>query len=152
MNVNIQQVRHVYKSVHAGETYEQLIMCWWDIRMAFSSRCVYTNDLACDQVWYGSKNHLAIIEKVADDGVIFLWHFSKVSINDLFSLLNRENRQNLHIFNLWPVIYHTKKNSCANPTPETLSVEIYTSQHDYPKSTRFYFVAIDVSLTLSDYL
>ena len=24
-------------------------------------------------------------EKVADDGVIFLWHFSKVSINDLFS-------------------------------------------------------------------
>ncbi len=57
----------------------------------------------------------------------------------------RENRQNLHIFNLWPVIYHTKKNSCANPTPETLSVEIYTSQHDYPKSTRFYFVAIDVS-------
>ncbi len=26
-------------------------------------------------------------EKVADDGVIFLWHFSKVSINDLFSLI-----------------------------------------------------------------
>jgi hypothetical protein len=57
----------------------------------------------------------------------------------------RENRQNLHVFNLWPVIYHTKKNSCGNPTPETLSVEIYTSQHDYPKSTCFYFVAIDVS-------
>jgi hypothetical protein len=57
----------------------------------------------------------------------------------------RGNRQNLHIFNLWPVIYHTKKNSCANPTLETLSVKIYTSQHDYPKSTRFSFVAIDVS-------
>ena len=25
-------------------------------------------------------------EQVADDGVIFLWHFSKVSINDLISL------------------------------------------------------------------
>ncbi len=56
-----------------------------------------------------------------------------------------ENRQNLHIFNLWPVIYHTEKNSCANPTPETLSVEIYMSQHDYPKSKHFFFVAIDVS-------
>ncbi len=44
-----------------------------------------------------------------------------------------------------PLIYHTKKNSCGNPTPERLSVEIYTSQRDYPKSTRFYFVAIDVS-------
>ncbi len=33
------------------------------------------------------KSHLAINEKVADDGVIFLWHFSKVSINDLFSLI-----------------------------------------------------------------
>jgi hypothetical protein len=31
------------------------------------------------------KSHPAINEKVADDGVIFLWHFSKVSINDLFS-------------------------------------------------------------------
>ncbi len=56
-----------------------------------------------------------------------------------------ENRQNLHVFNFWPVIYHTEKNSCGNPTPERLSVEIYTSQRDYPKSTRFYFVAIDVS-------
>jgi hypothetical protein len=56
-----------------------------------------------------------------------------------------ENRQNLHVFNLWPVLYHTKKNSCGNPTLETLSVEIYTSQRDYPKSTCFYFVAIDVS-------
>jgi hypothetical protein len=28
-----------------------------------------------------------IYEQVADDGVIFLWHFSKVSINDLFSLI-----------------------------------------------------------------
>jgi hypothetical protein len=46
---------------------------------------------------------------------------------------------------LWPVIYHTEKNSCGNPTPEMLSVKIYTSQQDYPKSTRFYFVAIDVS-------
>ncbi len=59
--------------------------------------------------------------------------------------LEGENRQNLHVFNLWPVIYHTEKNSCANPTPETLSVEIYTSQRDYPKSTHFYFVAIDIS-------
>jgi hypothetical protein len=50
-----------------------------------------------------------------------------------------EDRQNLHVFNLWPVKYHTKKNSCANPTPERLSVEIYTSQQDYPKSTRFLF-------------
>ncbi len=33
------------------------------------------------------KSHLAINKNVADDGVIFLWHFSKVSINDLFSLL-----------------------------------------------------------------
>jgi hypothetical protein len=32
------------------------------------------------------KSHLAINEQVADDGVIFLGHFSKVSINDLFSL------------------------------------------------------------------
>ncbi len=40
----------------------------------------------------------------------------------------RENRQNLHVFNLRPVIYHTKKNSCGNPTPDTLSVEIYMSQ------------------------
>ncbi len=35
---------------------------------------------------------------------------------------NWKNRQNLHIFNLWPVIYHAEKNSCANHTPETLSV------------------------------
>jgi hypothetical protein len=27
---------------------------------------------------------------VANDGVIFLWHFSKVSINDLFSLVYLE--------------------------------------------------------------
>ncbi len=27
-----------------------------------------------------------INNKIPDDGVIFLWHFSKVSINDLFSL------------------------------------------------------------------
>ncbi len=57
----------------------------------------------------------------------------------------RENRQHLHVFNLRPVIYHTERNSCANPTPEMLSVEIYTSQQDYPKSTRFYFVAINIS-------
>jgi hypothetical protein len=57
----------------------------------------------------------------------------------------RKNRQNLHVFNLWPVIYHAKKNSCANPTPEMLSVEIYPSQHDHPKSTRFYFLAINKS-------
>jgi hypothetical protein len=63
----------------------------------------------------------------------------------VFMFLCWENRQNLHVFNLWPVIYHTKKNSCANPTPEMLSVEIYTSQHDYPKSTHFYFVAINIS-------
>ena len=31
------------------------------------------------------KNLGVTYEKVADDGVIFLWHFSKVSINDLFS-------------------------------------------------------------------
>ncbi len=61
-------------------------------------------------------------------------------INDL-----RENRQNLHVFNLWPVKYHTEKKSCANLTPKTLSVKIYTSQHNYPKSTRFYFVAINIS-------
>jgi hypothetical protein len=56
-----------------------------------------------------------------------------------------KNRQNLHVFNLWPVIYHTKKNSCGNPTPEMLSVKLYMSQQDYPKSTSFYFVAIDLS-------
>ncbi len=38
----------------------------------------------------------------------------------------RENRQNLHVLNLWPVKYHTKKYSCANPTPGLLAVEIYT--------------------------
>jgi hypothetical protein len=56
-----------------------------------------------------------------------------------------ENRRNLQVFNLWPVIYHAKKNSCAKRTPETLSVEKYMSQRNYPKSTHFYFVAIDVS-------
>ncbi len=55
---------------------------------------------------------------------------------------SRENRQNLHIFNLWPVKYHTEKNSCANPTTRMLAVDIYMSQRDYPKSTCFYFVAI----------
>ncbi len=57
----------------------------------------------------------------------------------------KEIRQNLHMFNLWPVIYHTQKNSCGNPTPEMLSVNIYMSQQDYPKPTRFYFVAINIS-------
>ncbi len=63
----------------------------------------------------------------------------------LVMLTNRENRQNLHVFNLWPVKYHTEKNSCANPTPGTLSVELYTSQQDYPKSAHFYFAAIYIS-------
>jgi hypothetical protein len=63
---------------------------------------------------------------------------SLVFNRDMFLNIPWENRQNLHVFNLWPVIHHTEKNSCANPTPETLSVEIYTSQHDYPKSTHFY--------------
>jgi hypothetical protein len=36
----------------------------------------------------------------------------------------------------------TPKNRCANPTPGMLAVKIYMSQRDYPKSTRFYFVAI----------
>jgi hypothetical protein len=69
--------------------------------------------------------------------------FVKNTISSKIKL--RENRQNLQVFNLWPVIYHTEKNSCGNPTPETLSVEIYTSRQNYPKSTHFYFVAIDVS-------
>ncbi len=42
--------------------------------------------------------------------------------------LIRENRQNIHVFNLSPVKSHTKKNSCPNPTPGLLAVEIYSSQ------------------------
>ena len=37
----------------------------------------------------------------------------------------RENRQNLHTFNLWPVEYHTGKNSCPNLKPVLLYIEIY---------------------------
>jgi hypothetical protein len=37
------------------------------------------------------------------------------------------------------------KNSCANPTLGMLAVKIYTSQQDYPKSTRFCFVAVYIS-------
>jgi hypothetical protein len=54
----------------------------------------------------------------------------------------RENSRNLHVINLWPVKYHTEKKCCANPTPGTLAVKIYMSKRDYPKSTRFYFVAV----------
>jgi hypothetical protein len=86
------------------------------------------------EVWYQEQ------KKCSD------WNtFPKVFPRLNFFMQKRENRQNLHVFNLWPVIYHTKKNSCWNPTLETLSVKIYTSQQDYPKSTCFYFVAIDVS-------
>jgi hypothetical protein len=76
---------------------------------------------------------------------VFFFTFSVNNKTDYTTIKYWENRQNLHVFNLWPVIYHTKKNSCANPTPETLPVVIYRSQHDYSKSTHFYFVAIDVS-------
>ncbi len=99
--------------------------------------------------WYGCWAIKALVEAEVNDG--FTLSFQGIAVPLIIarplgvSILLRENRQNLHVFNLWPVIYHTKKNSCANPTPETLSVEIYTSQHDYPKSTRFYFVAIGVS-------
>ncbi len=46
--------------------------------------CIYERPGAQPGVIRIEKSHLAINEKVADDGVIFLWHFSKVSINDLF--------------------------------------------------------------------
>jgi hypothetical protein len=47
--------------------------------------CIYKWPGARPGVIRIKKSHLAINEKVADDGVMFLWHFSKVSINDLFS-------------------------------------------------------------------
>ncbi len=68
-----------------------------------------------------------------------------LSLNNKGMYNHGENRQNLHVLNLWPVKYHTKKNNCANPTPRTLSVEIYMSQQDYLKSACFYFVAIYIS-------
>jgi hypothetical protein len=52
---------------------------------------------------------------------------TKQQYNITLMILFRENRQNLHVFNLWPVKYHTKKNSCANPTPGMLAVKIYVS-------------------------
>ncbi len=45
--------------------------------------CIYEWPGAQPGVIRIKKSHPAINEKVADDGVIFLWHFSKVSINDL---------------------------------------------------------------------
>jgi hypothetical protein len=98
--------------------------------------------------WQGltnEKNDDMTVQGTYNYGNVSRWA-RKLPRNDIFNLKNTwENRQNLHVFNLWPVIYHTHKNSCANPTPETLSVEIYTSQQYYPKSTRFYFVAINIS-------
>jgi hypothetical protein len=73
------------------------------------------------------------------------WKEQSIIIAACNSSFFGEKRQNLHVFNLWPVTYHTEKNSCGNPTPETLSVEICTSQQDYPRSTHFYFVAINIS-------
>ncbi len=49
-------------------------------------------------------SHLVINEKVADDGVKFLWHFSKVSINDLFSqnknIKNKDENKNKNKINI----------------------------------------------------
>ena len=50
---------------------------------------------------------------------------SRVSSGLLLFFAKRENRQNLHAFNLWPVEYHTKKNSCPNLIPVLLYVETY---------------------------
>jgi hypothetical protein len=64
-------------------------------------------------------------------------------------ILKRENRQNLHVFNLWPVTYHTKKNSCGNPTPETLSVEISSSLGEAKNyRQQQYFVPLEINKVL----
>ncbi len=60
------------------------------------------------------KSHLAMNEQGADDGVIFLWHFSKVSINDLFSqkLKGNLNKSVGPIAFLWGIIVFFQNRHC----------------------------------------
>jgi hypothetical protein len=67
-------------------------------------------DGVCDDV-------LDVVEGVASETVIEL-------TREEIGIKERENRQNIHVFNFWPVKSHTKKNCCPNPTPGLLAVKI----------------------------